>query len=229
MGFADLMIKLKLTYGEEEMTKKTEEIFKFIAEESYKSSCKLAHEKGSFPAFECNKFLNSKFIQKFNKNIKDLIRRYGIRNVTSLTVAPTGSTSTMLGVSGGIEPYFAFKYYRNGRLGKAIEINSKIAQEYLDAHSEEELPEYFITAMELSPEEHVLVQSAAQKWVDSSISKTVNAPSSFTVIDTDNLYKLAFNKGLKGLTIYVDGSRDSQVLVLDKENITQSTPKEISN
>ena len=224
MGLADLMIELKLRYGSPEMIKLTEELFKFIATISYDESVNLAIEKGSFYYFDSDKFLDSDYMRRMPENIREKIRKYGIRNVTSLTVAPTGSTGSMIGVSNGIEPYFAFKFYRSGRMGEFIEINTPIAQKYFEENPEAtELPDYYVSAMELTPEEHVLVQAAAQKWVDSSISKTVNAPSTFTVEDNKKLYELAYEKGLKGITVYVDGSRDTQVLNIKKDELTSST------
>lgn len=224
MGLADLMIDLKLKYGSPEMIKLTEELFKFIATTSYDESVNLAIEKGSFYYFDSDKFLDSDYMRRMPESIRKKIKKYGIRNVTSLTVAPTGSIGSMIGVSNGIEPYFAFKYYRSGRMGEFIEINTPIAQKYFEENpSAKELPDYYVSAMDLTPEEHVLVQAAAQKWVDSSISKTVNAPSTFTVEDNKKLYELAYEKGLKGITVYVDGSRDTQVLNIKKDELTSST------
>lgn len=134
-----------------------------------------------------------------------------MRNVTVITQAPTGSTGTMVGTSTGIEPYFAFEYFRQSRLGFDKQY-VPIAQAYKDTHPDEELPDYFVTSMSLSAEDHVRVQAAIQTWVDSSISKTANAPHDFTVEQTKNLYELAFDLGCKGVTIYRDGSRDVQVL-----------------
>ena len=127
----------------------------------------------------------------------------------------------MIGVSTGLEPYFAFTYFRSGRLGKFIEVNAHIVEEYLSIHpehSKDNLPDIFISAMELTPEEHVDTQCIIQNWVDSSISKTVNAPRGYTVEDVENLYMRLYKGGAKGGTVYVDGSRDAQVLTLKKED-----------
>ena len=134
-----------------------------------------------------------------------------MRNVTVITQAPTGSTGTMVGTSTGIEPYFAFEYFRQSRLGFDKQF-VPIAQEWKDAHPGEELPDYFVTSMDLSAKDHIRVQAAIQRWVDSSISKTANCPADFTVEETTELYELAFELGCKGVTIYRDGSRDVQVL-----------------
>lgn len=151
------------------------------------------------------------------------IREHGMRNVTVITQAPTGSTGTMVGTSTGIEPYFAFKYFRQSRLGYDEQF-VPIAQQWLEAHPGEELPEYFVTSMDLSAKDHIRVQAAIQRWVDSSISKTANCPSDFTVEETAELYEMAFDLGCKGVTIYRDGSRDVQVLETAKKEEKKDAP-----
>ena len=129
----------------------------------------------------------------------------------------------MVGVSTGLEPYFSFTYYRSGRLGKFIEVKADIVQEYLDANpeaDEENLPNWFVAAMELAPEAHADVQCIIQRWIDSSISKTVNAPRGYTVEQVQGVYERLYSGGAKGGTVYVDGSRDSQVLTLKAEENT---------
>ncbi|MFY3793148.1 response regulator SirA [Ureibacillus sp. MALMAid1270] len=131
------------------------------------------------------------------------------------------STGTMVGVSTGLEPYFSFVYYRSGRLGKFIEVKAEIVQEYLGRHpeaDENKLPNWFISSMELTPEAHADVQCVIQRWVDSSISKTVNAPKGYTVEQVQKVYERLYKGGAKGGTVYVDGSRDTQVLTLKAES-----------
>jgi ribonucleoside-diphosphate reductase alpha chain len=126
----------------------------------------------------------------------------------------------MVGVSTGLEPYFSFSYFRSGRLGKFIEVKADIVQEYLDGHPEadpENLPNWFIAAMELEPEAHADTQCVIQRWIDSSISKTVNAPKGYSVEQVEKVYQRLYRGGAKGGTVYVDGSRDSQVLTLKAE------------
>src|SRR5699024_3969917 len=146
------------------------------------------------------------------------IYNHGIRNSHILTVAPTGSTGTMVAVSTGLEPYFAFKYYRSGRLGQFIEVNADIVDEL--GVDPDNLPDYFVSSMDLSPEAHADVQTTIQRWVDSSISKTVNAPKGYSVEQVQSIYERLYKGGAKGGTVYVDGSRDSQVLSLgdDKDD-----------
>jgi ribonucleoside-diphosphate reductase alpha chain len=130
------------------------------------------------------------------------------------------STGTMVGVSTGLEPYFSFSYFRSGRLGRFIEVKADILQEYLDKNPDidpENLPDWFISAMDLSPEEHADVQCVIQRWVDSSISKTVNAPKGYSVEQVEAVYERLYHGGAKGGTVYVDGSRDAQVLTLKAE------------
>ena len=135
----------------------------------------------------------------------------------------------MVGVSTGLEPYFSFSYFRSGRLGKFIEVKADIVQEYLDQHPEadsDNLPHWFITAMELEAEAHADTQCVIQRWIDSSISKTVNAPKGYSVEQVQKVYERLYHGGAKGGTVYVDGSRDSQVLTLKaEENNLEETHK----
>ena len=223
MGLAELMIKLRIRYGSPESLEFLDKLYGFMAKEAYLASAEIAAEKGAFPAFEAEPYLQSGFMKNMvarYPEVGEAIRKQGIRNVTLITQASTGSTGTMVGTSTGIEPYFAFKYFRQSRLGYDEQF-VPIAQEWLDEHPGEALPDYYVTAMDLSAENHIRVQAAIQQWVDSSISKTANCPADFTVEDTAELYELAFDLGCKGVTIYRDGSRDVQVLSTSKKEETQ--------
>ena len=200
----------------------------------------MAKEKGSFPYLTGETedetialrkaFIETGYMKKMPEDIKEAIVEYGIRNSHLLTVAPTGSTGTMIGVSTGLEPYFSFKYYRSGRLGKYIEVNAEIVQEYLDNHPEasaDNLPKWFVSAMELTPEAHADVQCVIQRWVDSSISKTVNAPKGYTVRQVQKVYERLYKGGAKGGTVYVDGSRDTQVLTLTAEQESNEMAEDV--
>ncbi|WP_406944377.1 vitamin B12-dependent ribonucleotide reductase [Halobacillus sp. SY10] len=230
MGLHDLLIYCETTYGSEEGNQLVDEIFEAIATTAYRESIELAKEKGSFPFLTGKtdaetkelreRFIQTGYMKEMPEDIRQDVLAYGIRNSHLLTVAPTGSTGTMVGVSTGLEPYFSFSYYRSGRLGKFIEVKADILQEYLDAHPEQdpnELPDWFITAMTMSPEAHADTQCIIQRWVDSSISKTVNAPKGYTVEEVERVYQRLYRGGAKGGTVYVDGSRDSQVLSLKAE------------
>lgn len=229
MGLAELLIKLQIRYGSAESLTFLDRLYRFIARESYLASAEIAAEKGPFPAFETEPFLQSGFMKHMVQHfpeLKEAIREHGIRNVTVLTQAPTGSTGTMVGTSTGIEPYFAFEYYRQSRLGFDKQY-VPIAEQWRNAHPGQPLPDYFVTAMTLSAEDHIRVQATIQRWVDSSISKTANAPHDFTVEDTKRLYELAFDLGCKGVTIYRDGSRDTQVLSTASEESTEDKQPEL--
>ncbi|WP_100404774.1 vitamin B12-dependent ribonucleotide reductase [Bacillus solitudinis] len=230
MGLHDLLIYAETVYGSKEGNKLVDEIFETIATTAYRTSIELAKEKGSFP-FLMGKtdaetatlrmaFINTGYMSKMPEDIRQGILNHGIRNSHLLTVAPTGSTGTMVGVSTGLEPYFSFSYFRSGRLGKFIEVKAEIVEEYLQANPEavaDELPEWFISTMELSPEAHADTQCIIQRWVDSSLSKTVNAPKGYTVEQVQGVYERLYRGGAKGGTVYVDGSRDAQVLSLKAE------------
>nr|WP_255570208.1 LAGLIDADG family homing endonuclease [Cohnella sp. CFH 77786] len=219
MGLAELMIRLEIRYGSEDSLEFLDKLYGFMAREAYLASTEIAAEKGSFPAFDAEKFLQSGFMKNMAEvypEVGEAVRKRGMRNVTVITQAPTGSTGTMVGTSTGIEPYFAFEYFRQSRLGFDKQY-VPIAQEWKDAHPGEELPAWFVTAMDLSAMDHIRAQAAIQRWVDSSISKTANAPADFTVEETKELYEKAFELGCKGVTIYRDGSRDVQVLSTSKD------------
>lgn len=233
MGLHDLLIYCETEYGSEEGNVLIDKVFETIATTAYETSVELAKEKGSFPFLvgntdeETNRlrqaFTQTGFMQKMPEHVREAILETGIRNSHLLTVAPTGSTGTMVGVSTGLEPYFSFSYFRSGRLGKFIEVKADIVQDYLDRHPEadpDHLPSWFVSAMELSPEAHADVQCVIQRWIDSSISKTVNAPKGYSVEQVEKVYERLYRGGAKGGTVYVDGSRDSQVLTLKAEENT---------
>jgi ribonucleoside-diphosphate reductase alpha chain len=230
MGLGTLLILLGLRYGSDEAIEFIDELYSKIAYWIYDESINLAVEKGAFKKFEYDKFIQSGFMRRLLERFPQLqpkLKKHGIRNVTLITQAPTGSTGTLLdnipslNMSTGIEPYFSWKYYRASRGGGVTEQEVELVKTYREQNglsADDPLPDFFVTAMELKPEEHVRVQAAIQKWVDSAISKTANVPSDYTVEDTDKLYRLAYELGLKGVTIYRSGSREAQVLATDKED-----------
>ncbi|MFG6114365.1 vitamin B12-dependent ribonucleotide reductase [Halobacillus sp. MO56] len=230
MGLHDLLIYCETEYGSDEGNRLVDEIFETIATTAYRASVELAKEKGSFPYLVGEseeetqelrrRFVETGYMKQMPEDIRESILEHGIRNSHLLTVAPTGSTGTMVGISTGLEPYFSFSYFRSGRLGKFIEVKADIVQEYLDANPQQDsdkLPDWFVTAMGLSPEAHADTQCVIQRWVDSSISKTVNAPKGYSVEQVESVYQRLYRGGAKGGTVYVDGSRDSQVLTLKAE------------
>ena len=245
MGLADLLIRCEAVYGSEKGNLIVDSVFRVMSEVSYTASIELAKEKGSFPFLDVlpngepnvngrEKFINSGYMKKMPEHIRQAVLEHGIRNSHLLTVAPTGSTGTMIGCATGLEPYFNFVYYRSGRLGKFIPVVADIAMEWLEANGYvvteenlfemiEKLPEWFVGSMDLAPEDHVNVQCIIQNHVDSSISKTVNAPKGYSVKQVQEVYESLHTGGAKGGTVYVDGSRDSQVLTLTAEENVAST------
>lgn len=222
MGLAEMLIKLEIKYGSSESLEFIDDLYSFIAETAYIASSDLAKEKGSFPRFNRLSFLASKFVKQLDTDVRQLIDRNGIRNVTLITQAPTGTVGTMVGTSTGIEPFYFWSYFRQSRVGLHEE-KVRVLEEWESLNPGKERPDYFVSAMDLSPAEHVMVQAAIQKWSDSAISKTCNCPSDFTIEQTKELYELMYDTGCKGGTIYRDKSRDVQVLSLKEETKEEST------
>jgi ribonucleoside-diphosphate reductase alpha chain len=213
---------MRLRYGSPEAIQFIDNVYKTICIELYRTSALLAKEKGAFPKCNAEKFLQSGFCRQLPQEIQQLIREHGIRNVTLTTQAPTGTVGTMLGTSTGIEPYYAFEFYRQSRLG-LHKVDIPLAKQYRKVDGT--LPDYFVTALELTPLDHIRVQAAVQRWTDSSISKTANAPEHFTITQTKELYEQAYDLGCKGVTIYRDNSRSEQILSTDtKEEKKQDHP-----
>lgn len=226
MGLAEMLIKLGLRYGSDGSINFINKLYKHIVKAAYMASASIAQEKGSFPAFDFDKFMDSGFMQNMVKEIPELlysIKSFGMRNVTLLTQAPNGSTGTMVDTSTGIEPFFAFEFQRTSRLGKYTQ-RVKVLEDWMKANPNKEIPEYFVTAMQLTPREHVEVLGAIQYWIDSAISKTANLPSDYTVDQVGELYELMYKLGAKGGTVYRDKSRDTQVLeVVEDKGLSHTT------
>ena len=220
MGLGDALIKMHLRYGSPQSLKVIDKIYKTIRNEAYRESIKIAAEKGSFPKFDKNKYIKGQFIQTLPKKIQEEIKRKGIRNSLLLMQAPTGSTSLMSGVTSGIEPVFEFEFVRKDRLGTHI-IKHPLWEAWLKKNKGKKKPAWFVSANELSPEEHVSVQATIQKYVDASISKTVNAPKTHTIEDVKKLYTLAFDSGLKGIAYMRSGSRPG---VLERKEKKEDKP-----
>jgi ribonucleoside-diphosphate reductase alpha chain len=214
-----------IKYGSSESIPVIEKIYQTIRDNAYETSALLSKEKGPFGEFDKEKYLQGVFIRKLPGKIKKLIAKNGIRNAIILTQAPTGTVSLLAGVSSGIEPVYEFTYRRNDRTGEHV-VNHPLYQKWVDKHPNEVTPDYFVTANQLTPEDHVRVQATIQNLTDSSISKTVNAPNSHSVDDVKKLYRLAYELGCKGITYFRDGSR---VGVLSKVGENQKdTPKQIT-
>lgn len=227
MGIAELMLKVGIRYGSDESVEFIDDVYKLIACTSYETSAELAKEKGAFPKFDAEKFLESGYMLQMPDDVREKVRENGIRNVTLLTQAPTGTTGTMVNTSTGVEPFFSWVYYRKSRLGLHEE-QVPIVADWYEAHPDAvELPDYFVTAMDLAPRDHVKVQGAFQRWIDSAISKTCNVPNDYSVEQVSELYQYMYDLGCKGGTIYRDGSRDEQVLMLKGDERAETEMKEL--
>jgi ribonucleoside-diphosphate reductase alpha chain len=234
MGFADMLIMLGIPYDSEEALKIGSEVMRFIHEEAYRSSAELAKERGVFPAFK--------------NSIYDVPGGRRLRNASCTTIAPTGTLSIISGCSSGIEPLFALSYTRNILDGaQLVEVNPYFEEVARNEgfYSEElmkkladgaklhdmDVPDHikrlFVTAHEITPEWHVRMQAAFQKSTDNAVSKTVNFPKEASREDIAKVYMMAYEEGLKGITIYRDRSRDAQVLVTgrEKEKTSKLTPR----
>lgn len=237
LGLGDLLIKMGLKYGSEESLKFVEELMDCIWVKAVDTSCKLAEEKGMYP--KCKKdlfFYNKTNLYKvLPEELQIRISEYGLRNSQIMTCAPTGTLGTMLEMSTGIEPNFAFSYTRKTESlhGKDVyyEVYTKIAKDYIEKHNLsgiKELPDYFISAQNINPMERVAMQGTIQKYIDASISSTVNLINSATVEDVSNLYIEAWKKGLKGMTVYRAGCAREGILTVEpkKEEFKQGVLKE---
>jgi ribonucleoside-diphosphate reductase alpha chain len=207
MGLGDALIMMGLRYGSSEAMPIVEKIYRTIRDAAYDISAGLAKEKGVFPNYDKEKYSQGWFIKRLPREIREKIAKNGIRNAVLLTQAPTGATSLLTGVSSGIEPVYDFAMVRRDRIGEHV-IYHPLYQKWQDDHPSESAPDYFVSANNLSPEEHVRMQAIVQEYTDASISKTVNAPNNHSVEDVKKLYNLAYDLGCKGLTYMRDGSRD---------------------
>lgn len=229
MGIADALIKMKLRYGSEQSLPVIKKIFETLRNNAYEASSDLAAEKGAFPKFKKPKYLKGYHIKQLPKRLRDKIAKQGIRNAVLLTIAPTGTTSTVAGVSSGIEPVYEFTFKRRWRGGEDI-VYHPIYEEWVKAQTAAsgqapEKPDYFVSANDLTPLEHAKVQAVAQEYIDSSISKTVNAPNAHTIDDVKTLYMLAYEMGLKGVTYMRDGSRQGVLERIDATAASAQVPK----
>ena len=225
MGLADALLAMEIRYGSEESLPVVERIYQTIRDAAYDMSCDIAAEKGAFANFDKEKYLKGSFIDQLPAPIRAKIADQGIRNAVILTQAPTGTTSLLAGSSSGIEPVYDFAMLRRDRTGEHV-LYHPLYQAWHDAHPGASTPDWFVKAADLTPEEHVRVQALIQRFTDSSISKTVNAPNEHTIQDVDRLYRLAYELGCKGVTYYRDGSRDAVLMHLDEKKASKAEPPE---
>ena len=229
-----MLIKLNIRYGSIEAIKLCEEISKNMLNSAVKKSALIAKEKGAFEKYNEEALFKSPFfIKNINEDVKEIVKKYGIRNSQILTIPPTGSISTMLGISGGIEPMFNISYTRKTETLHSKDVYYKvytpIVKKYMnlkDISDEKDLPDIFVTAMNLKASERIAMQRAWQKYIDASISSTINLPYEATKEDVYNIYMSAWENKLKGITIYRDGCERSGVLLNDKNFEKENKQKE---
>lgn len=220
MGLGDMLIKLGITYGSDEAVALCDEIGFAMTDTAIAASANLAGERGAFDMCHIDEIMETPFFKaNTTKKTVALVKEKGLRNSQLLTIAPTGTLSTMLGISGGIEPIYANFYERKTESLHGTDVYYKvytpIVERYMKAHNikdDSQLPEYFVTALTLDYHQRVAMQAVWQRHIDASISSTVNVPNSFTVEDTENLYLLAYEKGCKGLTLFRDGCKRAGIL-----------------
>jgi ribonucleoside-diphosphate reductase alpha chain len=209
-GLGNAMVMMKINYGSPESLEFAERIGATLRNTSYQTSSDLAGEKGSFAAYDESKFLNANFVQTLPRSIQDSIKRQGIRNIQMNTIAPTGTTSLSVGqnCSSGIEPIFAIEYDRNIRTGKDDETKTERVYDYSwlkyrEIHGPDtDVPDYFVTTKNIDPYSSIDLQASLQKYIDHSISKTLNLPPGTTFEEYKNLFMYAYERGLKGFTTF---------------------------
>ena len=226
-GLADALLMVGLRYGSDEAVEKTEEWMKLIARASYKASINLAKEKGAFSLFDPEKLIASGNMKQMDDDIKQAVRKFGIRNALLTSIAPTGTISLYAGnVSSGIEPVFAYTYTRKVLQNDGSHIEEEVVdyavQMWRDKFGDAQLPDYFVSAQNLTPSDHVKMQAAAQKWVDSSISKTINCPEDISFDDFKEVYMQAYDTGCKGCTTYRPNEVTGSVLSVASEEKSKS-------
>ena len=226
-GLADALLMVGLRYGSDEAVEKTEEWMKLIARASYKASINLAKEKGAFSLFDPEKLIASGNMKQMDDDIKQAVRKFGLRNALLTSIAPTGTISLYAGnVSSGIEPVFAYSYTRKVLQNDGSHIEEEVVdyavQMWRDKFGDAQLPDYFVSAQNLTPSDHVKMQAAAQKWVDSSISKTINCPEDISFDDFKEVYMQAYDTGCKGCTTYRPNEVTGSVLSVASEEKPKS-------
>ena len=226
-GLADALLMVGLRYGSDEAVKKTEKWMKTIALSAYKASINLAEEKGAFPLFDPEKFIVSGKMIQMDEDVKQAAHKFGIRNALLTSIAPTGTISLYAGnVSSGIEPVFAYSYKRKVLQNDGSHVEEEVVdyavQLWRDKFGDAPLPDFFVSAQNLTPADHVKMQAAAQKWVDSSISKTINCPEDISFDDFKEVYIQAYDTGCKGCTTYRPNEVTGSVLSAASEEKSSS-------
>lgn len=233
LGLGDMLIKLGIKYGSQKSLDIIQLVYKYIAQVAVMTSAELAEKHGAFP--KCTDEIKERiaafdFIKALElpPYVINQIKEHGLYNSQLLTCAPTGTIGTMLQVSTGVEPNFAFSYNRRtvslNSEETTYKVETKIVQDYKKATGNNELPDYFVASADIDYHDRIKVQAMLQKYIDASISSTVNLPNSATVEDVADLYMEAWRNGLKGITIWRDGCQRQGILTTEKK--TEETAKE---
>ena len=227
-GLADALLMVGLRYGSVEAAAQTEAWMHQIARAAYLASVDLAKEKGAFALFDAEGYLASGAMEQMDADVRDAIAKHGIRNALLTSIAPTGTISLYAGnVSSGIEPVFAYAYTRKVLQKDGTRTEEEVidyaVQMWRDKMGDAELPDYFVNAQTLEPLEHVRMQAAAQKWIDSSISKTINCPEDISFEAFKDVYMAAWDQGCKGCTTYRPNAVTGSVLSVSEEG--EKTPE----
>lgn len=219
MGLHDMLIKMGYTYGSGHSLNIIHDIMYTMFDEAVKTSANLAAKKGTFPAYNENVLRSEILISQVGEETLELVKEYGLRNCSLLSIAPTGSIGSLLDVSTGCEPFYDFSYIRkteslNGEEPKYYKVDSGIVKEYrkITKTKDESLPEYFITASQIHWKDRIAIQAIMQNYVDTAISSTINLPKETTLAEIEALYLEAWLSGLKGVTIYRDGCKREGIL-----------------
>jgi ribonucleoside-diphosphate reductase alpha chain len=222
-GLADALLMTGLRYGSDEAARQTDRWLHAIARAAYLASVELAKEKGAFPLFDADPFLASDAMMQMDEDVRDQIRTHGIRNALLTSIAPTGTISLYAGnVSSGIEPVFAYAYTRKVLQKDGTRTEEEVVdyavQMWRDKYGDADLPDYFVNAQTLAPLDHVKMQATAQKWIDSSISKTINCPEDISFDDFQGVYMQAYETGCKGCTTYRPNDVTGSVLSVSESS-----------
>lgn len=231
LGLADMLIKMNIRYGSEESIHLCDMIGQKMAYQAIKTSAELAKVIGHYPKYHPEAVMQSAY---FSEHVGDTDVSCGLANSQLLTIAPTGTLSTMIGVSGGIEPIFANYYTRKTESlhghDEYYKVYTPIVKKYMEENNisdDKDLPSFFVTAQTLDYKERIKMQAIWQKHIDASISSTVNVPNDFTVEQVEDLYMKAWEAGLKGVTIFRDGCKRAGVLTLNDKNETKEVPEKL--
>ena len=223
MGLGDLFISLGVKYGSPESKELADKIASTMKNSVVKASALLAKDAGPFPAYNYQYISQSPFFRALDPEAQEMVKKYGLRNSQLLTAAPTGSTSSMLGVSGGIEPIFSLSYIRSTHNEEEADnfqykVFAKVAQEYMQHNKiarEEDLPEFFVVSQDINFRDRIEMQAVWQNHIDASISSTVNLPEEASVQDVEDIYLCAWENGLKGITVFRNNCERQGVLLME--------------